>query len=109
MQWIFPNRVNLITDVTRRWHSATMAIKLCKTWKFQRMKEWLQQHLVIDEADMLFIVSEEKCFRDMTKDGNAEVMELENLNNDNESDGWHRLMSWSRLCHCVLEEDVLTA
>ena len=53
---------------------------------------------MIDEADMQFMLSEEKCFRDSTKDGNTELEELENLNNENESDRWCVLIPWSRLC-----------
>ena len=43
----------------------------------------------------------------MTKDGNAGMLELEHLNNDNESDRWHGLIPWLRMCHYILEEDVL--
>ena len=31
------------------------------------------------------------------------------MNNENESDRWHGLIPWLRLCHCVLEEDVMRA
>ena len=82
---LFPKRVNLITEITRRYFSSTRTIKLCKMWKFQRMKEWLQHHLVMHEADVHFILSEEFFFRNVTKDGNTELTELQNLNNENEA------------------------
>ena len=63
----------------------------------------------MDEADMQFMLSEEKHFCDATKDGNTELVELEILNNENESVRWHGLIPWLRLHHCVLEEDTLRA
>ena len=46
----YPKRANLITEITRRWCSFTRSTKRCKSWKFQRMVDWLQQCLVRDEA-----------------------------------------------------------
>ena len=42
------------------------------------MKCCLQHQPVMDESDMQFMLSEEKLFRNVTKDGNAEMEELEN-------------------------------
>ena len=89
---VFPKRMNLITEITRRWQSATRKIKRCKTWKFQRMKEWLKQHAVSDEADAQLVSSEEKHFCDVTKDSNDKVAELEILNDGNDADRRHMLL-----------------
>ena len=35
---LFPKRASFIAKITRPWHSAIRTIKLCKAWKFQRMK-----------------------------------------------------------------------
>ena len=72
------------------------------------MKDWLQQNPVIDAADVQFLLTEEKLFRVVTKEGNDELAELERTNAENESDAWHGLIPWLQPHHCVLEKDVLT-
>ena len=80
----FPNRVNFIVEITWRYCSAAWIIKRCKTCKSQRTKHWLQHDPVMDVADMQFTLSEEKRFCDVPKYINAEMAELENLDNENE-------------------------
>ena len=52
----------------------------CKAWKIQRMKDCLQQNLVIDVVDVQFLLTEEKCFRRVTKEGNDGLVHLESIN-----------------------------
>ena len=40
------------------------------------MKDWLQHNAVMDAADTRFTLTEEKRFRDVTKGGNDEMVEL---------------------------------
>ena len=71
------------------------------------MKDQSQHDPVIDAADVLFLLTEEKRFRDATKDGNDEMAEFQNLNHENGSDRQFRLIPWLCLCHRILEEEAL--
>ena len=58
---------------------------------------------------MQFLLSEEKNFRNVIKEGNDALAELENMNAENELDRLHGVISWLCLCHFILKEDCLIA
>ena len=78
----FPVRVNFCIGITRRYFSAARIVKRCKTWKIQRVKDYLQQNPVIDVANVHFLSTEEKCFPDVNKEGNDKLSKLESTNSE---------------------------
>ena len=63
---------------------------------------------MIDAADVQFLLTK-VFFRDLTKEKNDEMAELEKLNHEHEYDRWCRLIASLYLHHCVLEGVVLSA
>lgn len=104
---VVPTQKNMVEEIKRRskCDDSTSPTPSCNYWTKERLYTWLTENPVDVDADVVFLMGEEKKLYDTVKSAGVE----NNNNGEPRSGAWTTNEPYLRLYHCMFHEDMKPA